>query len=385
MSAKSEKVVTLKNSTTQYIRSYMMVIALILIWLLFAIITEGVFTTPRNLSNLFRQMTVTGIASIGMAVVIIAGNFDLSTGSVIGATGALAAIVMRNFSFGPAVAILITLIFGVFIGLFQGFWIAYAGIPAFIVTLGGSLIFRGVVLWITGSNTIALNDPTFIFIGQGYLSNILGYILSILAITSLIALDLKRRADREKRNFKNEKMSMAILKYVIAVVLIIAFTVVMNAFNGVPFPLAILIALALIISFFLTKTKPGRYLYAVGGNSEAAHLSGINNKKIVLGSFLVLGFTGALSGIVSVSRLAAAMPSGGEGLELDAIASCVIGGVSLSGGKGKVWGAILGALVMASLSNGMSLMSWDTYIQNIVKGFVLILAVWLDVQNQNKR
>lgn len=366
------------------LKSYMMIIALVAIWIIFAVLTNGVFITTRNISNLFRQMTVTGIASLGMAICIIAGYFDLSIGSIIGATGALTAVAMVRWDVGLWQSILMALIFGLLIGLFQGLWVAYGKVPAFIVTLGGQLIFRGVVLWLTDSNTIALNNPTFIFIGQGYIPIWAGYVMAALAVLAFILLDIKRRKGRAQYGFENSGTSSAVIKYIGIILLIGGFILVMNAYQGVPFPLVILIVIVLFLQFMLTKTRSGRYIYAVGGNAHAARLSGINNEKVVLGVFALLGLSGAISGIVSISRLASAMPSGGNGLELDAIASCVIGGISLSGGKGSVKGAIVGALVMTSLSNGMSLMSWDTWIQNIIKGLVLIFAVWFDIINSKK-
>lgn len=366
------------------LKSYMMIIALIAIWMVFAVLTDGVFISTRNISNLFRQMTVTGIASLGMAICIIAGYFDLSIGSIVGATGALTAVAMVRWGIEVWPAILMALVFGFLIGVFQGLWVAYGKIPAFIVTLGGQLIFRGVVLWLTGSNTIAMNNPTFIFIGQGYIPIYVGYIIAVLAVLLYILFDIRQRKGRIQYGFENSKMSAAVGKYILMAVLIVGFVVIMNAYQGIPFPLVILIVITLFLQFMLMRTRSGRYIYAVGGNEQAARLSGINNERTVLGVFALLGLAGGISGIVSISRLASAMPAGGTGLELDAIASCVIGGISLSGGKGSIKGAIVGALVMASLSNGMSLMSWDTWIQNIVKGMVLILAVWFDIINSKK-
>ena len=329
-------------------------------------------------------MTVTGIIALGMAVCIIAGYFDLSIGSVVGATGALSAVALVRWDLGVVPSIVLALCLGLLIGLFQGVWVAYGKIPAFIVTLGGQLIFRGLVLFLTDSNTIALNDPTFIFIGQGYLSKPLGYVLTILAAIILIGMDLRHRNSRKKYGFDNPPITSAMFRYAFIVIVLGVFIVVMNSYQGIPFPLLIVIALALLFQFLLMKTRTGRYIYAVGGNSQSARLSGINNERTVLGVFVLLCFTGAVSGIVSIARLASAMPSTGTGLELDAIASCVIGSISLSGGKGSIWGAILGALVMTSLTNGMSLMAWDTYVQNIVKGIVLILAVWIDIRNSKQ-
>lgn len=374
----------LKRVIQANIRSYVMIIALAVLWIVFSLLTEGVYTTPRNISNLFRQMATTGVIAIGMTVCIISGYFDLSIGSVVGATGAMAAVATQTLGLSPVLAILMALAFGVLIGAWQGFWIAYRRLPAFIVTLGGQLIFRGAVLWLTQSNTIPVNNETFIFIGQGYVPKTVGYILAVVCLVVMILMDISKRKGRMKYGFKVSATSMAVVKYIIMAVLIGAFIIVMNIYEGIPVALIIVIALALLFAFMLNKTRFGRYVYAVGGNSQAAKLSGINNERTVLGVFIILAVTGAISGIILTGRLAAAMPDSGSGLELDAIAACVIGGVSLSGGKGNVWGALVGALVMTSLANGMSLLTLPTYLQNIINGLVLILAVWVDAINSKK-
>lgn len=374
----------LKRVIQANIRSYVMIIALAVLWIVFSLLTEGVYTTPRNISNLFRQMATTGVIAIGMTVCIISGYFDLSIGSVVGATGAMAAVATQTLGLSPVLAILMALAFGVLIGAWQGFWIAYRRLPAFIVTLGGQLIFRGAVLWLTQSNTIPVNNETFIFIGQGYVPKTVGYILAAVCLVVMILMDISKRKGRMKYGFKVSATSMAVVKYIIMAVLIGAFIIVMNIYEGIPVALIIVIALALLFAFMLNKTRFGRYVYAVGGNSQAAKLSGINNERTVLGVFIILAVTGAISGIILTGRLAAAMPDSGSGLELDAIAACVIGGVSLSGGKGNVWGALVGALVMTSLANGMSLLTLPTYLQNIINGLVLILAVWVDAINSKK-
>ncbi len=365
-------------------RSYVMVIALIVLWIVFSILTEGVYTNPRNISNLFRQMATTGVISIGMSVCIISGYFDLSIGSVVGVTGAMAAVSLQDWGFSPVMSIIFALLLGILIGVWQGYWIAYRRIPAFIVTLGGQLIFRGMVLWLTKSNTIPLNNSTFIFIGQGYVPKRLGYIIAILSLVVFIISDLNRRRGRLKYGFELSSPIFAVMKYLVMILLVGTFIVVMNMYEGIPIALIIVIVLVLFFSFLLTKTRFGRYVYAVGGNSLASKLSGINNELTVMGVFVLLALTGAISGIILSGRLAAAMPASGTGLELDAIAACVIGGVSLAGGRGNIWGAVVGALVMASLSNGMSLLTLQTFLQNIIKGLVLIMAVWFDTMNSNK-
>ncbi len=361
------------------IRSYIMIIALIVLWLIFGILTKGVFLRPRNLSNLFRQMATTGIIAVGMTTVIICGYMDLSIGSVAGATSALVAVMVSEHGFSPAVAILAALVFGLLIGAFEGFWTAYMGVPAFIATLGGQLIFRGATLFITRSKSIKVNNPDIIFIGQGYVPLYVGIVLAVGAALILVILEIRGRASKKKYGLMVPSASRSGLKLVVMIGLITVFMILMYVYKGIPIALLILLALAVIVDFALTSTKYGNSEYAIGGNAQAARLSGINDKKIAFISFLLLGMTGAFTGIVLTGRLASGTPSTGTGLELDAIAACVIGGVSLSGGKGRVWGALVGALVMASIANGMSLLSLQTYLQDWINGMVLIIAVFIDV------
>lgn len=366
------------------IRSYIMVVALIVLWIIFSILTKGVFITPRNLSNLFRQMATTGIIAIGMALLIICGYMDLSIGAIVGATSALVAVMVTDFKVSQIIAILAALVFGLLMGAFEGFWSAYMGVPAFIVTLGGQLIFRGATLFITRSKSIKVNDPDIIFIGQAYVPIALGIVLAVIAATVIIWSVLKSRKDSKKYALEVPAMSSSIRKISLMLVLIVAFVSVMYAYKGIPIALLILLALAIVANFILKKTTFGNSAYGVGGNAQAARLSGINDKKIIFIAFLILGFTGAISGIVLTGRLAAGMPSSGTGMELDAIAACVIGGISLSGGKGNVWGSLVGALIMASIANGMSLLSLQTFTQDIIYGLVLILAVFADIISSKK-
>lgn len=361
------------------IRSYIMVIALVVLWIIFSALTKGVFIMPRNLSNLFRQMSTTGIISVGMTLVIICGYMDLSIGSVVGATSALVAVLVTNFKVNPVMAIFAALVFGLLIGAFEGFWTAYMKVPAFIATLGGQLIFRGATLFITSSKSIKVNNPDIIFIGQAYVPMVIGVVFAAVAIVVIILSEIRSRKNSAKYELEVVPLQKSIRKIVLLSILIVAFMYVMYAYKGIPISLLILLALAILADFVLKKTKYGNSEYAVGGNAQAARLSGIDDKKVVFIAFLILGVTGAISGVVLTGRLAAGMPASGTGMELDAIAACVIGGISLSGGKGNVWGALVGALVMASIANGMSLLSLQTYTQDVINGLVLILAVFADV------
>ena len=379
MNAEKQENWSLKSLIKMNIRSYIMIIALIVLWLVFGFLTKGVFIRPRNLSNLFRQMATTGIIAVGMTTVIICGYMDLSIGSVAGATSALVAVMVSEHDFSPAVAIIAALIFGLLIGAFEGFWTAYMKVPAFIATLGGQLIFRGATLFITRSKSIKVNNPDIIFIGQGYVPLAVGAILAAGAGIVLIIMEIRGRASKRKYGLPVPALGRSFLKVAVMIALIALFMVLMYVYKGIPIALLILLALAILTDFALTSTKYGNSEYAIGGNAQAARLSGINDKRIAFYSFLLLGFTGAITGIVLTGRLASGTPSTGTGLELDAIAACVIGGVSLSGGKGRVWGALVGALVMASIANGMSLLSLQTYMQDWINGMVLIIAVFVDV------
>ena len=303
----------------------------------------------------------------------------MSIGSVVGATSALVAVLVTNFKVNPVIAVLAALVFGLLIGAFEGFWTAYMKVPAFIATLGGQLIFRGATLFITSSKSIKVNNPDIIFIGQAYVPMVIGLVLAAVAIVVIILSEIRSRKNSAKYELEVVSLQKSIRKIALLSILIVAFMCVMYAYKGIPISLLILLALAILADFVLKKTKYGNSEYAVGGNAQAARLSGIDDKKVVFIAFLILGVTGAISGVVLTGRLAAGMPASGTGMELDAIAACVIGGISLSGGKGNVWGALVGALVMASIANGMSLLSLQTYTQDIINGLVLILAVFADV------
>ncbi|ACL70695.1 sugar ABC transporter permease [Halothermothrix orenii] len=366
------------------IKTYMMVIAVVLIWVIFTAITGGSFLTPRNLSNLFRQSVFTSILAIGMVMVIILGQIDLSVGSIVGLTGGIIAIFDVWMGLNPVISILVTLVIGVLLGLWNGYWVAYKKVPSFIVTLGGMLIFRGILIGITQGTTIGPMGDLYYYIGKEYLSKSLGIILSVLVIAYIIYYQYKTRRNKLQYNFEVLPMKLEIVKSIAVVLAVIIFVFVMNSYQGIPVPLLLLLVLLFLFSFVTRNTVFGRYIYAIGGNNEAASLSGINIKKITLIVFMLNGLLAAIGGILLTSRLNAASVAAGTNAELDAIAACVIGGASLMGGIGSVGGAVIGAIVMASLDNGMSLMNVPMFWQSIVKGLVLIMAVWFDIASKNK-
>ena len=364
---------------TTSLRAYTMLGAMVLIWLFFQWQTGGIFLTPRNLSNLMLQMSVTGILAVGMLMVIVSGNIDLSIGSVMGLAGGIAAILMTNQGYGLLPAFAVAIAVAVLIGLFQGFLTAYFNIPAFIVTLGGLLAWRGAIKGISNSETIPISDETFKLIGQGNMTPISGWILAAIGIAFLLFLVYRRVQSQKTYGLGEATLGGELLKAILPIAVIIGFISVMNEAGGVPLPVMIFLVVALIGTFITNSTTFGRYLYAIGGNADAARLSGINTKLNVLKVYALLGFLIGVAAIIFTARQGNALPNAGVLKELDAIAACVIGGASLMGGRGTIFGACLGALIMASLDNGMSLLNVRDFMQELIKGSILVAAVGVDM------
>ena len=361
------------------VRNYVMIAALAAIWILFAVLTNGTFLLFRNISNLTRQMAIVGILGTGMVLVIITGNIDLSVGSVMGALGGIAAALHIWNGLNPILTILIVLAGGLLIGLLQGSVVSYLRVPAFIVTLGGLLAFRGVLLGVTRGISIAPFAAIYKYFGQGYMSKTAGWIMGAIGCIFYIALRISNRNSRTKYGFKIESLVVAALRIAFACALILAVVAILNSYLGIPVPVAIMIVIVLAFTFIAQNTVFGRSIYAMGGNLTATLYSGINVKRNLLIVFMLNGFLAAIAGVILSARLDAGTPTAGQNLELDAIAAAVIGGASMSGGSGRVAGAILGALFMASIDNGMSLMNMEAYWQYIVKGLILVTAVWFDI------
>lgn len=369
---------------TMDVRAYTMIGAVVLIWLFFGVLNETFFTA-RNLSNLFTQMSVTAILAIGMVLVIVAGHIDLSVGSIVGLTGGIAAILSNWMGLPVGVVLIGTLAAGALLGLLQGWLIAYRAIPAFIVTLGGMMVFRGILLGVTNSTTISVSDKVFVALGNAYFSRAFGIILATAVIAFIAVSVIKKRKSRKAYGFEVAPLGIDVTKLVIYGGVTLAFVLAMNSYKGIPFPIIFVMILALIFAYLSNKTTFGRHVYAIGGNSDAAKLSGINIKSKTMMLFVFSGLLSAIASVVLTARLTSATISAGEMYELDAIAACVIGGTSLMGGVGTIFGAIIGALVMTSLDNGMSLMGMESFWQYIVKGSILILAVWLDISNKKNK
>lgn len=372
------------------LRAYIMIAVLGVIWVYFHWATDGTFMTPRNLSNLMTQMSVTGIIAVGMLMVIVSGNIDLSVGSVLGFAGGIAAVLMTTMGYSLPVAILAVVVVGILIGIFHGALTAYLNIPAFIVTLGGLLAWRGAVKWLLGGNTIPISDEKFDLIGNGNLPQAVGWALAVAAILFVLFMAYRRARSVKDYGLGEANYVGELLKAIIPVGAIVVFILVMNTErgsnlvqeSGVPVPVLILVSVALVGAFLTNSTVFGRYLYAIGGNPEAARLSGINNKRNVLKVYALLGALTGLGALIFTSRLGSAAPDAGVLKELDAIAACVIGGASLMGGRGTIFGACLGALIMASLDNGMGLIGVRDFMQDIIKGAILVAAVGLDMMGR---
>ena len=376
---------------TDVLRAYTMLFALIAIWVYFHYSTSQIFLDPRNFSNLMRQTAVTGVLAVGMLMVIITGQIDLSVGSLVGLAGGIAAIAQGWFGWGLVPSLATGIAVGVAVGSFQGALTAYVNIPAFIVTLGGLLAWRGVVLGMSRGETIPLRLQSFKAIGQGYVGPMVGWVIAGLAVAGIILMSISRSRARRSHGVDAASLRTTLVRVLIPSVVIIGFVYMMNSYElapgvaaGIPNPVIIFLAIALAGAFLTQNTTFGRYLYAIGGNPDAARLSGINIRRHILAVFCIMGALTGVASIIYTARVGSASPDAGQLLELDAIAACVIGGTSLMGGRGTVFGAILGALIMASLDNGMSLKNVEPYLQNIIKGAILVAAVGLDMAGRKR-
>lgn len=383
------KVSTLK--LRKNVRIITLISVLLFLWTLFTFFTSSFFTdftgsflSARNLSNLMRQMAIVGIMSSSMVLVIVTGGIDMSVGSVMGFCGVIAAYLMRFNNWPILGAIMISVLFGVAIGFLQGEAIARTGVPPFIVTLSAQLIFRGAVVGITKGSTIAPLPDSFLFIGQSYIIPFIGYVLATISIISFIIITFKKRKKGMRYGLANPTITKNIIEILGIALFAILTTFVLNKYRGIPTPVIILAIAILTFTIISEKTKFGRKVYALGGNMSAARYSGINVERTMTIVYTLNGLMAAIAGLILAARLNAGTVSSGEGFELDAIASCVIGGTSMSGGTGKVSGAILGALIMATITNGMSMMNLESYLQSIVKGSILFLAVLFDMMSTRR-
>jgi D-xylose transport system permease protein len=366
---------------TATLRAYTMVFALIVIWVVFHYTTDQTFLGARNLSNLLKQSAVTGVLAVGMLMVIVSGQIDLSVGSVVGLAGGVAAMTQ---GWGVLPSLMMAILIGLAIGALHGFLVAYVNIPAFIVTLGGMLAWAGVTLGLMKGETITLTLPQFRSIGEQFVAPMIGNALALIAIAFIVWSTMRRNSARRQHNLPSASLGAIIARIALPSIVIALFVYLMNQQGGVPISVFIMLLVALIGAFVTQNTTFGRYLYAIGGNPDAARLSGISLRRHILAAFCLMGALAGLAALIHTARQGSAAPEAGKLMELDAIAACVIGGTSLMGGRGTVFGAILGALIMASLDNGMSLLNFQSYVQPIVKGMVLVAAVGFDMLSRQR-
>jgi D-xylose transport system permease protein len=374
----------LKQLFTQY-KILALLLAIAIIWAFFSWKTDGGFTSARNLSNLMRQMSITGILACGMVFVIIAGEIDLSVGSLLGLLGGVAAVLDVTGQLSVPLAIALVLGAGLGLGFLNGYLTAYAGIPSFIVGLGGMLAYRGMLLGVTGGATISPVSENLQVLGQGYLPPGAGIALGAGLFVLAGVLSWRRRGTLARHNLPVPPVWRDAVRVVVIGIVLAGFVTTLNSYEGIPLPVLMLLVLLGVFSYIAHQTVFGRRIYAVGSNMEATRLSGINVRAVKLWIFGIMGLMCALAGLINTARLAAGSPSAGTSGELDVIAACFIGGTSMRGGAGTVHGALVGALVMASLDNGMSMLDVDTYWQMIVKGLILTIAVWVDVVTRSGR
>lgn len=381
------------SDITKVAKNYAMYIALAVIFVVFQFLSKGRFLTARNLTNLINQTGYIAVLAVGMTLVLIICQIDLSVGYMAGFLGACAARLMMAGV--PVLAVIgITIVMGAVLGFIQGFVIGKVGVPAFVTTLAGEFVFRGLLTLVTESTgTIPVDSEFFNNLSNGFIPKlfVIGglngstLIAGLLAIAVIIVTNLRQRAEQKRYNFEVSPLWVFIVKILFFCSLIGALTWVLAGYKGVSWTIVIVCAVVLIYSFILNKTKVGRYIYGMGGNREAAKLSGVNIRKILIGTFVSMGAMAGLAGILYTSRLGSATPTAGSGFELDAIASCYIAGVSTSGGVGSVINSVVGAFVIMSLTNGLNLIGVGISYQYIIKGAIFVAAVAIDVHSRGRK
>jgi putative multiple sugar transport system permease protein len=383
---------TLSTLFKNNIREYGMLIALIVIMLFFQYTTEGILLRPVNLTNLVLQNSYIIIMALGMLLIIVSGWIDLSIGSVAAFVGAIAGVLMVKMHVNFGLVILLCLGVGALIGAWQGFWVAYVKIPAFIVTLAGMLIFRGLTLVIVRGESIGPFPVEFQRLSSGFIPDFFNYegfhittlLIGIALSILLIVLDVLSRRNQQKYGFEVIPLYLFIIKNVAITAAIMGFSYLMASYKGFPNILVILFPFIALYAFFTNQMVMGRRIYAMGGNEKASRLSGVNTPRLLFFTFINMGVLAALAGMIVAARLNSATPNAGEGFELDVIAACFIGGASASGGIGTIIGAVIGAFVIGVMNNGMSIIGVGIDWQQAIKGMVLLIAVFFDVYNKNK-
>ncbi len=369
-------------------------LALIAVVVLFSITTDGILLRPQNISNLVVQNGYILVLAIGMVLVIVAGHIDLSVGSIAAFIGAISGVFIRDLGFPWWLAIIGALVVGLVVGAWQGFWIAYVGIPAFIVTLAGMLIFRGLALITLGNSNIGSFPEEYRALGNGFIDlpfdigpdqiDVVTLLIGLIAIVGLVVQQMRTRAGRKKYGQEVDPTVWFIAKMALVAAGIGAFFFALASFKGVPVTLVILAVLVMIYGIVANRTVFGRHIYAVGGNRRAAELSGVKTRSVDFWLFVNMGLLAAMAGLIFTARLNLAGPKAGDGFELEAISAAFIGGAAVQGGIGTIGGAIIGGLIIGVLNNGMSIMGIGIEWQQAVKGLVLLLAVAFDVYNKRR-
>ncbi len=375
-----------------HLREYGLLVALIAIMLFFQVVTDGTLLKPVNITNLFLQNSYIIIMALGMLIVIVAGHIDLSVGSVMGFVGALAAVMIVNWGWPVWATIPACLVMGVAIGAWQGYWVAYWKIPAFIVTLAGMLVFRGLSLWLLEGQSVGPFPRSFQSLSTGFIPDFFGtgrpngtaLAAGVIAAVLILWMGLRQRARNAKFGTEDEPMIFFVIRNFIICGALLYVTWKLAWFRGLPNVLISMVLLTVVYAFITQSTVLGRRIYALGGNEKAAKLSGIKTERLTFLSFVNMGLLAALAGLIFAARLNTATPKAGFAVELDVIAAVFIGGASMSGGSGKIVGAVVGAFIMGVMNNGMSIMGIGIDYQQIIKGLVLLAAVFFDVYQKNK-
>jgi len=383
---------TLSTLFKNNVREYGMLIALITVMIFFQVQTDGVLMKPVNITNLVLQNSYVITMAMGMLLIIITGGIDLSVGSVVAVIGALAGVLIVRYDVNWVLVVALSLLLGAAIGAFHGYFVAYLKIPAFIVTLAGMLIFRGLTIALLRGESVGPFPRGFQNISSGFIPDffnyeglhittiLIGVILSIL----LIWLDYRGRKNQQKYGFEVTPFYFFVIKNIAITAAVMGLCYLMASYKGIPTVLVLLFVLITFYAFITTSSVIGRRIYAMGGNEKAARLSGVNTPRLLFYTFINMGVLASLAGLIVAARLNSSTPNAGDGMELDVIAACFIGGASPMGGVGKVIGALVGAFLIGVLNNGMSIMGVGIDWQKVVKGIVLLLAVLFDVYNKNK-
>jgi len=373
-------------------REYGMLLSLVAIMAFFQVMTDGTLMKPLNLTNLLLQNSYIVIMALGMLLVIVAGHIDLSVGSVVGFVGALAAVLMVEYHWHFVPATLVCLAVGGAIGAAQGYFIAFFKIPSFIVTLAGMLVFKGLSLALLQGQSVGPFPAEFQLLSSGFIPDVFGgeslrstsLLVGVVVAAVLLIASFRARANQTEHGMEEEPFPFFVGKNLLFAAIIIFFCYLLSLYRGLPNVLIVMAALMLLYDFVTSRTTIGRRIYALGGNEKAAKLSGIKTDRLSFYTFINMGVLAALAGMVFAARLNTATPKAGTGFELDVIAACFIGGASASGGVGKVMGAVIGAFVMGVMNNGMSILGIGIDYQQVIKGLVLLAAVFVDVYNKNK-